>query len=197
MDDTDREVKRTGIHAAAVVVEPDAVRVALRRGHPAPGVVSLRGGAVRAPHDISGDAEFRAVGGWDGAAMARVDRRLVVGVVVDALDDVDLAARGPVRAVAPERGPSATPGRHVHGVEQDEPAGIREGRRDAHRPPVARDGRRRVDAHNRMARGIDLDEVRGLLRMAAGDEGMVKRDRRESGRDVLRCPDLRSRLFRA
>lgn len=162
MRDTKPRV-RTGIHATAVVVEPDAVRVALRRGHPTPCVARLRRGAVRPSNNIARNAELPAVRGRDRAAVAGVDRRLVVRVVVDALDDVDLAAHGPIRAVAPERWPGAAPGRHVHGVEQDEPTGVRVSGCDAHGLPISRDGRRGVDAHDGVPGRVDLGEVRGLL----------------------------------
>ena len=154
---------RTRINTAAVAVEPSAVRVALGRDHAAPGVARLERGAVRPADDVARDPERGAARGRDRAPVVRVDRRLVIRVRVHALDDVDLAARGPVRAVAPERGPRRAPGRHVHRVEHDERAGVRRGRRDAHRLAVPGHLARRLDAHDRVPVGVDVNEVRGVL----------------------------------
>ena len=92
-----------------------------------------------------------------------MDRRLVVGVGIDTLDDVDLAGLWPRRAVRPESGPRPTARGHVNAVHDDKPTTEAVLRLDAHRIAVSRHLRRGIDSHDRVPGTIDGREVAGLL----------------------------------
>lgn len=89
--------------------------------------------------------------------------RLVVRVIVHTLDDIDLPRHRPLRAVGPECGPRPTARRHVYAVHDDKPTGESELCLDAHRITIARNLRRGVDAHDRVAGAIDRGQVARLL----------------------------------
>lgn len=84
---------RTSKDPAPVLIEPASVRLVGRRADAAPFVPGLLSRAVCA----QGRALDRTLI-LDAAARAGVQRDLVVRVVVHALEDVDLATCGPVRA---------------------------------------------------------------------------------------------------
>ena len=90
-----------GVDAAARGVEAGAVA----RAHVVDHGAAVVAAAVAAVGVADGGARLAAGTGADGAAGRRVQRHLVLRVVVDALDDVDLAAVGPVRTDHPESGP--------------------------------------------------------------------------------------------
>ena len=92
-----------------------------------------------------------------------MDRRLVVGVGIDALDDVDLAGLWPRRTVRPESGPRPTARGHVNAVHDDEPTSKAVLRLDAHGIAVSGHLRRGIDSHGRVPSTIDGREVAGLL----------------------------------
>jgi hypothetical protein len=92
-----------------------------------------------------------------------MDRRLVVGVVVNALDDVDFASLWPRRAVRPESGPRPTSRGHVDAVHDDEPTGEAVLSLDAHGRTIAGHLGRGIDAHDRVPSTIDGRKVAGLL----------------------------------
>ncbi len=153
----------TSIHTTAVVIEARSIGVLLGSRHPASGVPGLGGSTVCTPDDISGDSERRTTRRGDRATMAGVDRRLVVGVVVHAFHDVDLATGRPVGSIAPERRPRPTASRHMHGIKENQSARVGERGGDTDGFAVARDLGCGVDTHDGVASGVDLDEVRRLL----------------------------------
>lgn len=118
---------------------------------------------VRATDNRTRDTKRSDVAGRQLTARVRVDRRLVVGVGIDALDDVDLAGLWPRRAVRPERGPRPTTGRHVDAVHDDEPAGEAVLRLNAHGRAISGHLRRGIDSHDRVPGIIDGREVARLL----------------------------------
>ena len=94
------------IHPTLAVVEPITVAGAAAGLHPAPLVALAILLHQRTPR-------------------ARVHGHRVLGLVVDALDDVDLTGVGPVGAGHPEGGPDAASGAgHVFEVEDDEAVGV-------------------------------------------------------------------------
>lgn len=90
------------VHAAIVRIERCAERVAVGAARPAALVPALCRGAVRPTDDLARDAECAGRGGGERAPGVGVDRRLVVGVVVDPLNDVNLATCRPIGAVGPD-----------------------------------------------------------------------------------------------
>lgn len=90
----------------------------------------------------------------------RMHRHRVLGLIVDSLNDVDLAGIGPVGARHPEGGPdAASGGRHVFEVEDDETVGVLRFGGDADGVTAAPSGRG--------GGGIGLD---GDLIVGGGDE---------------------------
>ena len=92
-----------------------------------------------------------------------MDRRLVVGIVIDTLDDVYLAGLWPSRAVRPESGPGTTTSGHVDAVHDDEPTGEAVLRLDAHGIAISGHLGRGIDSHDRVPGTIDGREVARLL----------------------------------
>ena len=92
-----------------------------------------------------------------------MDRRLVVGIVIDTLDDVDLAGLWPSRAVRPESGPGTTTSGHVDAVHDDEPTGEAVLRLNAHGIAISGHLGRGIDSHDRVPGTIDGREVARLL----------------------------------
>jgi len=88
-----------------------------------------------------------------------MDSRLVIGVIIDAFDDIDFTTCGPVRTVCPEGWPSSATSWHVYRVHDEQPAIEGALRRDANTLTSTRDLRGRFYAHDRVACTIDLDEV--------------------------------------
>lgn len=160
---TRKERKRTGINTTAVVVERRAKRVGLTRLNPATLISSFQRRTVRATDDITRDTERSDVAGRQVTARVRVDRRLVVGIVIDTLDDVDLAGLRPRGAVRPESGPGTTTSGHVDAVHDDEPTGETVLGLDAHGRAISRHLGRGIDSHDRVPSTIDGREVARLL----------------------------------
>ena len=92
-----------------------------------------------------------------------MNRRLVVGVVIDALYDVDLASLWPCRAVRPESGPRPTTRGHVNAVHDDEPTSEAVLRLDPHGRAISGHLRRGIDSHDRVSSTIDGRKVARLL----------------------------------
>lgn len=97
---------RTRVDATADIVERRAERVRLGRADAAARVARARDGAVRRPNNVARDGEHGCVGCGERASRVRVQRDLVVRVIVHALDDVDLTTVGPVRTCSRMRGDS-------------------------------------------------------------------------------------------
>lgn len=95
-------MKPTSINATSICIERRPKRISLRAPHAAPLIPGLRSRAVGAPHHSPRDRQRGCIGGGERAAGVGVYGCLIVGVVVDAFDDVDFTARGPVRAVCPD-----------------------------------------------------------------------------------------------
>jgi hypothetical protein len=155
--------KRTSVNTTAVAIERRAKRVALTRPNPAALVASFQRRTVRATNNTTRDTECSDVAGRQLTARVRVDRRLVVGVVVDALDDVDLASLWPSRAVRPESGPRPTTCGHVDAVHDDEPTVEAVLRLNAHGRAISGHLGRGIDPHDRVSGTIDGREVARLL----------------------------------
>lgn len=81
--------------------------------------------------------------------------RLIVRIVVHALDNVDLAGYGPFCAVRPESGPCTTTRRHVDTVHNKEPAREAVLCLNADGVAVARHLGRIVDPHDSVSGTID------------------------------------------
>ena len=118
----------TGIDTSAVVVE----RLAIVVGFGAELAASLVTCHTCVTIESSGQDTTRAVILRECTAWSRVQRGLVLGVPVHALENVDLAFVGPSVTAGPERGPGATAIWHVYGVEDDETTVERIFRVDAH-----------------------------------------------------------------
>jgi len=157
-------IPQHSVNTTAVAIERRAKRVALTRPNPAALVASFQRRTVRATNNTTRDTECSDVAGRQLTARVRVDRRLVVGVVVDALDDVDLAGLWPSRAVRPESGPRPTTCGHVDAVHDDEPTVEAVLRLNAHGRAISGHLGRGIDPHDRVSGTIDGREVARLRR---------------------------------
>jgi hypothetical protein len=157
-------VPQHSVDTTAVAVERRAKRVALTRLNPATLIARFQRRTVRATDNITRDTERSDVAGRQLTTSVRVDRRLVVGVFVDALDDVDLAGLWPRRAVRPESGPRPTTSGHVDAVHDDEPTSEAVLRLDAHGRAISGHLGRGIDSHDRVSGTIDGREVARLRR---------------------------------
>ena len=91
------ESGRTGVYSAAIVVERGSERVGLACAHAAALVAGAGGGTIGSGDDAPRDAERGRAGGRHPAPRIRVERDLIVGVLVDSFYDVDLTSGGPIR----------------------------------------------------------------------------------------------------
>lgn len=74
--------------------------------------------------------------------------RLVVGIVVHALDDIDFATRWPIWTIRPESRPRRTSCGHVHGVQYNETLREYQISSDTNAIPVRGHRRSRIDSHD-------------------------------------------------
>jgi len=89
-------------------------------------------------------------------------RRLVVRIVVHALEDINLSSSRPVWSVTPKGWPSGTPGWHVYGVHDNKTPGKVILRLDPDALAVPRDLRSSFDLHDNISGRIHTDESAGL-----------------------------------
>ncbi len=88
-----------------------------------------------------------------------MDRNLVCRAVVNTFENVNFTFVGPVGAVGPKRGPSATPNGHVDRVKDEETTVEDVVVVETDRLAVARDIRGSFDAHDGIPGAVNLDEL--------------------------------------
>lgn len=93
---------RTSVDAPAVGIESTAKRVGTAGPHATSLVTCFGSSTIGPSYDGAGDVELCHTGGGQGTPATGVNCGLVVGVVVDAFYDIDLATCRPIRPVAPK-----------------------------------------------------------------------------------------------
>jgi len=147
-----------------VIVERRSERVGLTRPHTATLVARLQCRTVRAANDSASDTQLSDVARGQLTPSVRMNRGLVIRIVVHAFDDVDFAGGRPVRPVCPERRPYRATRGHVNAIHDNEPAREAELCLNANGIAVAGNLRRGVNAHDSISSLIDRGQVAGLRR---------------------------------
>ena len=94
--------QHTSIDPATIGIETRPKRIILGRPHSTSLISRVCSRTISASHNGPRDIEHSGIGRSDGAPGIGVDRRLVVGVVVDTFDDINLTIDRPVGTVCPD-----------------------------------------------------------------------------------------------